>query len=124
MVLAQERSWDKVYLATAKSFLIWSFTLGVCLLVVGLPLVILMTAVGALATVMLQAVLPMSAVLVVVGGLLGANVLAVLVAAALLTLRGIHPQDVPWLHWLHGQTPHGKPVPYAACPLTCDIVAS
>jgi len=107
----------------AKSFAIWSFTLIVCLLVVGLPLVILMAAAGTLAAVVLQSVLPMSAVLLVAGGLVGANILAAIVAAAVLSLRGIHPEDVRWLHWLHGKESALKPPTYAACPLTCDVAA-
>ncbi len=123
MVLAQEQSWEKAYLGTAKSFLIWSFTLGVCLMVVGLPIVILMAAIGALVAVVLQSVLPMSAVLLVAGSLVGVNILAIFVGAALLTLRGIHPEDVRWLYWLHGKQVDLQPPTYAACPLTCELIA-
>ncbi|NJL01248.1 MAG: hypothetical protein HC838_14885 [Spirulinaceae cyanobacterium RM2_2_10] len=123
MVLARTQSWERVYLMKLKSFLIWSFTLGVCLMVVGLPLVILMAAMSALAAIVLQSVLPMSAVLLVVGGVVAANLLAIVVAAALLTVRGIHPEDVQWLQWLHGKQTAIKPPTYAACPLTCDLVA-
>lgn len=122
MVLAQRQSWEKTYLSLAKSFLIWSFTLTVCLLVVGFPLVVLMATLGVLVTIILQSVLPVSAVLIVSGGLLSANVLAVLVGAAILTFKGIHPEDVSWLHWLHGKTPHAQSATYAACPLTCSLV--
>ncbi|WP_017305535.1 hypothetical protein [Spirulina subsalsa] len=121
MVLAQRQSWEKTYFTLAKSFLIWSFTLTVCLLVVGFPLVVVMATLGVLCTIILQSVLPVSAVLIVSGGMLGANVLAVLVGAAILTFKGIHPEDVSWLHWLHGKTNHPQPATYAACPLTCNL---
>ena len=104
-----------------KGFLIWAFTLGVCLLVVGFPLVVLMVTVGSFLAIALQSVLPVSAVLLVAGSLIGVNVLAVVVGAAILTFKGVRPDEVSWLNWLHGGTdPLNKPV-YAACPLTCDI---
>ncbi len=122
MELAQRTSLRKPYsLIIAKSFLIWSFTLTVCLLVVGFPIVVLMATVGALAAVVLQSVLPVSAVLVVAGSLIGVNVLAIVFGAAMLTLKGIHPQEVSWLRWLHGEArPSHTPV-YASCPLTCGL---
>jgi len=92
----------------AKSFLIWTFTLTVCWLVVGFPLVVLMATVGALAAVALQAVLPMSAVALVAGG------------TAMLTFKGIHPHEVRWLRWLNGKANPISSTIYAACPLTCD----
>ncbi|GBF80712.1 hypothetical protein [Aphanothece sacrum] len=123
MEFAQKPSLSKVYsLTLVKSFLVWSFTLTVCLLVVGFPLIVLMATVGALASVILQSVLPVSAVLLVVGSLLGANVLAIVVGAALLTSKGIHPQDVDWLRWLHGEARPSHTSVYAACPLTCSLV--
>ena len=103
-----------------KSFLIWTFTLTVCWLVVGFPLIALLVTIGSLMTIALQAVLPMSAVVVVAGGILAVNVLAIIVSSAMLTLKGIHPHEVRWLRWLNGQAdPSHKPV-YASCPLTCD----
>lgn len=108
-------------LTLMKSFSLWAFTLLVCLLVVGFPVVMLMATVGVLATVVLQSVLPMSAVLLVASSLLGGTALAVLTGAAALTLKGVHPQEVKWLSWLNGEsTLIHKPV-FAACPLTCDI---
>lgn len=105
-----------------RSFLVWTFTLTVCLLVVGFPLVVLMATIGVLATVVLQSVLPMSAVLLVSGSLFGGNILAVLVGAAVLTAKGINPQEVRWLSWLHGQSsPHHTSI-YASCPLTCGLI--
>ncbi|MCL1472911.1 hypothetical protein [Argonema antarcticum] len=107
--------------AMIKSFLIWTFTLSVCLLVVGFPLVMVMVAIGSLLSIALQSVMPFSAVLLVAGGLIGANVLAVMAGAAMLSLKGVHPHDVTWLNWLRGdENPRHNSV-YAACPLTCDI---
>ncbi|WP_204102653.1 MULTISPECIES: hypothetical protein [Spirulina sp. CCY15215] len=121
MVLAQGRSWEKTYWAIAKSFLTWSFTLLVCLLVVGFPLVVLMTTIAVLAAIILQSVLPVSAVLLVVGSTVGINILAVLLGATVLTFKGIHPEEVSWLSWLHGESTKAKEPTFASCPLTCGI---
>ena len=124
MELAPRQGWDKVFsLGIVKSFLIWCFTLTVCLLVVGFPLGVLTVTVGVLLTIILQSVLPASAVLLVTGSILSINILVVIVGATLLTFKGIHPQEVSWLHWLHGEAnPLHRPV-YASCPLTCDIIS-
>ena len=123
MEFAQKTALGRVdSLTFVKSFLVWSFTLTVCLLVVGFPLVVLMTTFGALASVVLQSVLPVSAVLLVVGSLIGVNLLAIFLGAALLTVKGIHPQDVHWLRWLHGEATPSHTSIYAACPLTCNVV--
>ncbi len=108
-------------LLMVKSFLIWTFTLAVCLLVVGFPLVVLMATVGCLLSVVLQSVMPVSAVLLVAGGLIMLNVMAVIFAAGMLTLKGVHPKQVQWLSWLHGETEQMQTSVYAACPLTCEI---
>lgn len=122
MTLAQSSSLGKnYYLLMVKSFLIWTFTLAVCLLVVGFPLVVLMATVGSLLSVILQSVIPVSAVLLVVGGLISFNVLAVVAGAAVLTFKGIHPQEVSWLTWLHGEADPLQTSVYAACPLTCEL---
>ncbi len=122
MQLTTRESLTKTYsLALIKSFLIWTFTLTVCLLVVGFPLIFLMVTVGSLLAIALQAVLPISAVLLVAAGLVGANVLGILLGAAVLTFKGVHPQDVHWLSWLHGEPDPLQTSVYAACPLTCDI---
>jgi hypothetical protein len=123
MVLAQSSNLGKTYsLLAIKSFLIWTFTLAVCLLVVGFPLVVLMATVGCLLSVVLQSVMPVSAVLLVAGGLIMTNVMAVLIGAAVLTAKGVHPSEVKWLSWLHGETEQmHATVSYAACPLTCDL---
>ncbi len=104
-----------------KSFCLWSFTLLICMVVVGFPMLILVVTVGSLAAVVLQSLLPMSAVLLVTGGLIGLHLLGVLVVAALLTLRGIYPQDVSWLTWVSGSADLTSASTYAACPLTCDV---
>ncbi len=109
------------YVAIAKSFLIWCFALTVTLLVVGFPLVVLMATVGALLSITLHPILPVSAVLLVAGGLILFNILAVVVGAAMLTLKGIHPHEVRWLSWLHGDAQPVSSTTYAACPLTCEI---
>ena len=122
MQLVQNHTWEKnIYLTLSKSFLLWSFTLAVCLLVIGFPIGVLLVTIGILATVILQAILPASAVLLVVGTLVGMNFLIVFVGAGILTAKGIHPQEVSWLHWLHGQDNSVNHPVYASCPLTCAI---
>lgn len=122
-MLTQQENLNKTYLAIARTFLVWAFTLTVCLLVVGFPLVVLMATVAVLAAIVLQSILPMSAVLVVVGSVLGANVLGVLLGAVILTVKGVHPEDVTWLNWLHGKSHPMHQIPtYASCPLTCDLI--
>jgi hypothetical protein len=111
-------------LTLIKSFLVWSFTLTVCFLVVGFPLVVLMATIGVLATVILQSVLPVSAVLLVIGSLVGANILAVFIGASILTIKGIHPHEVSWLHWLQGNENPSHASIYASCPLTCGLTPS
>ena len=124
MQLTQNRAIHKSrYVAIAKSFLIWCFALTVTLLVVGFPLVVLMATVGALLSITLHPILPVSAVLLVAGGTIGLNILAVILGAAVLTLKGIHPHEVRWLSWLHGDANPVSTTTYATCPLTCDIDA-
>ncbi|MBD2772771.1 hypothetical protein [Iningainema tapete] len=122
MSLSQTSNLSKTYsLLMIKSFLIWTFTLAVCLLVVGFPLVVLMATVGCLLSVVLQSVMPVSAVLLVAGGLITLNVMAVVFAAGVLTLKGVHPKQVRWLSWLHGEEEELHTSVYAACPLTCEV---
>lgn len=122
MALSESQSFRKFYyLLMFKSFFIWVFTLTVCLLVIGFPLVILMVTIGSLLAVILQSVLPVSAVLVVAGSLLGFNLLGIMIGAAALTLKGVHPQEVEWLRWLHGEENPNHTSVYAACPLTCGL---
>lgn len=104
-----------------RNFLVWSFILTVCLLIIGFPLVIMMVVIGSLLSVVLHSVMPAGGVLLIAGGLLGVNVLGVLGVAGLLTLQGIQPTEVSWLTWLHeDRDPLHQPV-YASCPLTCDV---
>ncbi|WP_414754929.1 hypothetical protein [Anabaena sp. CCY 9910] len=122
MVSAQSSNLGKTYsLLVIKSFLIWTFTLAVCLLVVGFPLVVLMATVGCLLSIVLQSVMPVSAVLFVAGSLIMFNVMAVLIAAGVLTVKGVHPTEIKWLSWLHGEEEQMESTVYASCPLTCDI---
>ncbi len=122
MALSQTSNLSKTQsLLMIKSFLIWTFTLAVCLLVVGFPLVVLMATVGCLLSVVLQSVMPISAVLLVAGSLVMLNVMAVVFAAGMLTLKGVHPKEVKWLTWLHGDTDKISSPVYAACPLTCEV---
>jgi hypothetical protein len=122
MVSAQSSNLGKTYsLLMIKSFLIWTFTLAVCLLVVGFPLVVFMATVGCLLSIILQSVMPVSAVLLVAGALIMFNVMAVVLAAGVLTIKGIHPSEVKWLSWLHGEADQMQATVYAACPLTCEI---
>lgn len=109
------------YLVLTKSFLLWSFTLTVCLLVVGFPVGVLLVTVGILATIVLQTMLPSSAVLLVAGSIMVINLLTVILGAAILTAKGIHPQEVSWLSWLHGDEKSSKAAIYAFCPLTCEL---
>lgn len=122
MALVQSSSLSKNYsLVMIKSFLIWTFTLAVCLLVVGFPLVVLMATVGFLLSMVLESIMPISAVLLVAGTMIGLNVLAVLVGASVLTLKGVHPNQLSWLNWLNGEADPLQTSTYAACPLTCNM---
>jgi len=108
--------------AVIKSFLIWCFTLTVCFLVVGFPVVAVITAITALFAIALQSVLPVSAVLLVASSVIGINISAILLISAGLTLKGIHPQQVSWLRWLHGKGSLKQTAKFAACPITCGLV--
>lgn len=109
------------YFGLIKSFLIWSFTLTVCLLVVGFPVGALLVVIGLLATIILQTVIPASAVLLVTGSIFSLNIAIVLISAAALAFKGIHPEQVSWLNWLHGQKDLMNTPVYASCPLTCQF---
>lgn len=125
MALTKSQSLTTVYsFALIKSFLIWTFTLSVCLLVVGFPLVMLMVVIGSVLSIALQSVMPVSAVLLVAGVLIGANILAVMAGAAMLSLKGVHPHQVSWLTWLRGEENPRHTSVFASCPLTCDIKSS
>ncbi len=109
------------YLGLIKSFLIWSFTLTVCLLVVGFPAGALVVVIGLLATIILQTVIPASAVLLVTGSIFMLNIAIVLISAAVLAFKGINPEEVSWLNWLHEQKDLINAPVYASCPLTCQL---
>ncbi len=122
MALSQTSDLGKAYsMLMLKSFLIWTFTLSVCLLVVGFPFVVLMATVGCLLSVVLQSVMPVSAVLLVAGSIFFMNIAAVMIGAGVLTAKGIHPSQVKWLSWLHGENEEVQSAVYAACPLTCEM---
>jgi hypothetical protein len=122
MQITHQENWKNSYvISIIKSILLWSFTLTVCFLVVGFPVVVVIMTMGALSALVLQSIFPASAVLLVAGSILGFTALAIALSSIALTLKGIHPQDVRWLSWLHGDD---KPVHnsvYAACPLTCNL---
>jgi uncharacterized membrane protein YhaH (DUF805 family) len=122
MQITNQGSWTNSYvIGIVKSFLLWTFTLTVSFLVVGFPVVVIIMTIGALAAVVLQSIFPASALLLVTGTILGMTVLAILLSALALTLKGVHPQEVSWLRWLHGKDkPEHNPV-NAACPLTCNL---
>jgi hypothetical protein len=123
MQVTNQASWGNSYfIAMVKSFLLWSFTLTVCFLVVGFPIVVVLITIGALAALVLQSILPTTAVLLVSGSLLGGTLFAIVLSSIALTIKGIHPQDVSWLHWLHGEDKPINESVYAACPLTCDVI--
>ncbi len=109
------------YVGLIKSFLIWSFTLTVCLLVVGFPVGALIVTVGLLATIVLQTVLPASAVLLVTASIISLNIAIVLIGAAVLSWKGIDPEEVSWLNWLHEEKDLVNTPVYASCPLTCEL---
>ena len=109
------------YFGLVKSFLIWSFTLTVCLLVVGFPVGALVVMIGILAAIILQTFIPASAVLIVVAGISSLNIAVVVIGAAVLSFKGIHPEEVSWLGWLHNQKELVNLPVYASCPLTCQF---
>lgn len=124
MQISNRNGWGNSYLLSmTKSFLIWTLTLTVCFLVVGFPLVVILMTVGVLAAIVLQSILPASAIVLVSGGFLGVTTVIILISSLLLTIKGIRPDEVQWLGWLH-ETDKDKinknPI-YASCPLTCGI---
>jgi hypothetical protein len=108
------------YGLVAKSFLLWTLILTVCLLIIGFPAGILIVGIGSLLAVALQAVMP-GGMVFVAAMIIGLQLVGVMVAAAVLTFKGIHPQDVTWLRWLNGEADPLHETTYASCPLTCEI---
>jgi ABC-type sugar transport system permease subunit len=124
MQLVHKKIWDTNHtLSVVKSFLIWGFILTVCMLIVGFPMVILVTSIAALGAMVLQAVLPTSAVAVVVGIVFGIHLIGIAIAAGILSAKGIHPHEVKWLSWLNGEASPAHSTVYASCPLTCSLTA-
>lgn len=122
MQVSNQGSWrDSYLLSVAKSFLIWNLTLTVCFLVVGFPLVVILMTVGVLAAVVLQSVLPASAIVLVSSSMLGVTLFCILVSSIILTVKGIHPNEVKWLGWLQDNDKATGRALYASCPLTCGI---
>lgn len=122
MTFAETQSFKNLnFLLLTRSFLIWTFMLCVCFLVVGFPVIALMVTAGALLAIALQSVLPVSAVLLVVGSIIGANLLVIALSAAVLTSKGVYPHEVTWLSWLATPAQSLHTSIYAACPLTCDL---
>jgi hypothetical protein len=122
MTLSQGHSQQGLSIfALVKSILIWTFALTVCMVVIGFPMLLVVVALASLMAVALHAIMPVGAVLLIAVGFIGIHAVGILLASAYLTLRGIHPQDVDWLRWLHGQENPGNEAIYAACPLTCGI---
>lgn len=117
----QQNLQKKGSLTGIKSFLIWSFTLTVCFLVVGFPVGFVLVTIGVLASIVLHAVMPISSVILVAGIIAALNVLAVLVGAAVLAIKGVNPQEVSWLSWLHGDADPHYTTTYASCPVSCDM---
>ncbi|MBR8830207.1 MAG: hypothetical protein N5P05_002868 [Chroococcopsis gigantea SAG 12.99] len=109
-------------LFVVKSFLIWSFILTVCLLVVGFPLIVLMMTVGALSAIVLHSVLPGSSVLLVAGTILSLNLMVILASAAILAVKGVHPHEIHWFRWLQPDDKLNPTTVFASCPLTCNVV--
>jgi len=118
---AQRNINNNSFFQNLKSFLVWSFALTVCFLVVGFPAGFVLVSIGVLMAVLLHAVMPISSVILVGTGILALNILIVVASAALLTIKGIKPQDVTWLSWLHGDAELHYDQVYASCPLTCGL---
>lgn len=104
-----------------KSFLVWTFTLLVCYLIVGFPVFFLMVFIASLLATALQPILATSAVLWVAGGFVGLHLTAFMAGAAILAGRGIHPENVSWLNWSESKSTLQYSIAYPTCPLTCEI---
>lgn len=122
MTLANSQSLENsAILFTLKSFLVWVFTLTVCMIVIGFPMFILVVSVSALAAFVLNAILPFSSILFVSAIVIGIHAFGIMFAAAWLTSKGIHPQEVEFLRWLSGKENPMHTSVYASCPLTCEL---
>ncbi|MBD1824904.1 hypothetical protein H6F51_20755 [Cyanobacteria bacterium FACHB-DQ100] len=122
MTLANSQSLENSHiLFTLKSFLIWVFTLTVCMIVIGFPVFVLVVSVSAVAAFALNAILPFSSILFVSALVIGVHAFGIMFAAAWLTAKGIHPQEVEFLRWLNGKENPLHTSVYASCPLTCEL---
>ncbi|MER3433018.1 MAG: hypothetical protein C4288_06200 [Leptolyngbya sp. ERB_1_1] len=122
MTLANSQSLENsAILFTLKSFLVWVFTLTVCMIVIGFPMLILVVSVSALAAFILNTILPFSSILFVSAIVIGVHAFGIMFAAAWLTSQGIHPQEVEFLRWLNGKENPLHTSVYASCPLTCEL---
>jgi phosphoglycerol transferase MdoB-like AlkP superfamily enzyme len=122
MTLANSQSPEtSAVLFTLKSFSVWVFTLTVCMIVIGFPVFVLVVSLSALAAFVLDTILPFSSILFVSISVLGVHAVGVMLAAAWLTSKGIHPQEVDFLRWLSGNENPLHTSVYASCPLTCDV---
>ena len=122
MTLATTQSSKGLHLfSTAKSILIWSFALTVCMIVIGFPMFVLMVSLASLLAFTLHAIMPTHAILITTVGFLGVHIVGIIAASAFLTFKGIHPQEVEWLRWLSGHENPDTSSTFASCPLTCDI---
>lgn len=118
----RERNWDNDNLLHfGKSFLVWTFTLLVCYLIVGFPVFFLMVFIASLLATALQPILATSAVLWVAGGFIGLHLLAFMAGAVVLAGRGIHPENVSWLNWSQSKSKLQYSIAYPTCPLTCAV---
>ncbi len=110
------------FLQLTKSFLIWTFTLVICYLIVGFPVFFLTVFIASLLATALQPILETSAALWVAGGFIGFHLLAMMGGAAMLTARGIHPEKVSWLNWAaESKSSLQYSIAYPSCPLTCSL---
>lgn len=122
MTLASSQSLENsAILFTLKSFSVWVFTLTVCMIVIGFPMFMLVVSVSALAAFILNAILPFSSILFVSAIVIGVHAFGIMSAAAWLTSKGIHPQEVEFLRWLNGKENPLHTSVYASCPLTCEL---
>lgn len=109
------------YSSIAKSFLLWTGILTVCLLIIGFPVGIVIVAVGSMLAMVLHAVMPGFGIVLVAASFIAVQLIGVMIVAAMLAMKGVHPKDVSWMRWVNGQADPKHESQYAACPLTCAI---
>lgn len=122
MTLSTSQVMDRPdYVLMLRSFVLWTGILTVCLLIIGFPVGILIVAIGSVLAMVLHAMLPGLGIVLVAASFIGVQLMGVMVAAAFLAIKGVHPQEVNWLRWMHGEADPKNQSQYAACPLTCAI---